>query len=148
MLWSFPWKCFFTASCSLISIRLVSRRCGFSRMVPQRLLQIIHGSANTNFSKRPNLYSRWHSMASTFTWSCCMSLLPMGLLRFEIAAISLAMVEKVMLNYRERLQNCIQNDGKHLPDILFLNSLMATFFYANVDIKYLLSISYIFLLTS
>ena len=87
----------------LSSISLASGRCGFSRMVPQRLLQIIHGSANTNFSKRPNLYSRWHSMASTFTWSCCMSLLPMGLLRFEIAAISLAMVEKVMLNFQKRL---------------------------------------------
>lgn len=50
---------------------------------------------------------------------------PYGLLilekqvRFEIAAIPPAMVEKVMLNFRERLHKCIENEGKHLDDILF-----------------------------
>ncbi|GBN71678.1 hypothetical protein AVEN_274114-1 [Araneus ventricosus] len=36
-------------------------------------------------------------------------------IRLEIAA----MVEKVMLNFRERLHKCIENEGKHLDDTIF-----------------------------
>ena len=41
-------------------------------------------------------------------------------IQFVIAAIPPAMVEKVMLNFWERLHKCIENNGKHLDDILFL----------------------------
>jgi len=37
-------------------------------------------------------------------------------IRFKIAAIPPAMVEKVMLNFRERLHKCIENEGKHLDE--------------------------------
>ncbi|GBM82618.1 hypothetical protein AVEN_26801-1 [Araneus ventricosus] len=40
-------------------------------------------------------------------------------IRLEIAAIPPAMVEKVMLNFRERLHKCIENEGKHLDNIIF-----------------------------
>ena len=41
-------------------------------------------------------------------------------IRFEIAAIPLAMVGKVMMNFQKGLHKRIEIDGKHLDDILFI----------------------------
>ncbi|GBN05156.1 hypothetical protein AVEN_182362-1 [Araneus ventricosus] len=40
-------------------------------------------------------------------------------IRLEITAIPPEMVGKVMLNFRERFHKCIENEGKHLDDIIF-----------------------------
>ena len=68
-------------------------------------------------------------------------------IRFVIAAIPPAMVEKIMLNFGEKFHKCTENDGKHLDDILFHN-LWQTLFFPNININYLFSMSNIFLLIS
>jgi len=40
-------------------------------------------------------------------------------IRQEIAAIPPAMTRKVMDNFRELLQNCVINNGRHLSDVIF-----------------------------
>ena len=40
-------------------------------------------------------------------------------IRQEVAAITPEMILKVMDNYRERLQQCINIQGRHLSDVLF-----------------------------
>ena len=40
-------------------------------------------------------------------------------IRQEVAAIPPAMTRKVMDNFRERLQQCVINNGRHLSDVIF-----------------------------
>jgi len=40
-------------------------------------------------------------------------------IRQEVAAISPAMTRKAMDNFRERLQECVINNSRHLSDIIF-----------------------------
>ncbi|PSN35541.1 hypothetical protein C0J52_25677, partial [Blattella germanica] len=40
-------------------------------------------------------------------------------IRREIAAISEDMLQRVMLNFNERLRKCVQAGGRHLDDIIF-----------------------------
>ena len=40
-------------------------------------------------------------------------------IRQEVAAIPPALTRKVMDNFRERLQECVINNGRHLSDIIF-----------------------------
>jgi len=37
----------------------------------------------------------------------------------EVAAIPPAMTRKAMDNFRERLQQCVINNGRHLSDVIF-----------------------------
>ena len=37
----------------------------------------------------------------------------------EIAAIPQEMIHRVIDNFHERLQQCVDNDGKHLVDLIF-----------------------------
>jgi hypothetical protein len=39
----------------------------------------------------------------------------------EVAAIPPEMTRRVMENYRERLSQCIDNEGRHLSDVIFDN---------------------------
>ena len=40
-------------------------------------------------------------------------------IRQEVAAIPPAMTRKPMDNFRERLQHCVINNGRHLSDVIF-----------------------------
>jgi len=40
-------------------------------------------------------------------------------IRQEVAAIPPAMTRKAMDNFRERLQECVINNGRHLSDVIF-----------------------------
>jgi len=40
-------------------------------------------------------------------------------IRQEVAAIPPAMTRKAMDNFRERLQQCVINNGRHLSDVIF-----------------------------
>ena len=40
-------------------------------------------------------------------------------IRQEVAAIPPAMIRKAMDNFRERLQEFVINDGRHLSDVIF-----------------------------
>jgi len=40
-------------------------------------------------------------------------------IRQEVAAIPSAMTRKAMDNFRERLQQCFINNGRHLSDVIF-----------------------------
>ena len=40
-------------------------------------------------------------------------------IRREIAAISEDMLQRVMLNFNERLRKCLQAGGRHLDEIIF-----------------------------
>jgi len=40
-------------------------------------------------------------------------------IRQEVAAIPPAMTRKTMDNFRERLQQCVINNGRHLSDVIF-----------------------------
>jgi hypothetical protein len=40
-------------------------------------------------------------------------------IRQEVAAIPPAMTRKSMDNFRERLQHCVINNGRHLSDVIF-----------------------------
>ena len=40
-------------------------------------------------------------------------------IRQEVAAIPPAMARKAMENFRERLQECVINNGRHLSDVIF-----------------------------
>ena len=40
-------------------------------------------------------------------------------IRQEVAAIPPAMTLKTMDNFRERLQECVINNGRHLSDVIF-----------------------------
>ena len=40
-------------------------------------------------------------------------------IRQEVAAIPPAMIRKAMDNFRERLQECVINNGRHLSDVIF-----------------------------
>ena len=40
-------------------------------------------------------------------------------IRQEVAAIPPAMTLKAMDNFRERLQQCVINNGRHLSDVIF-----------------------------
>jgi hypothetical protein len=37
----------------------------------------------------------------------------------EVAAISTEMIRRVREKYRERLNQCIDNEGRHLSDVVF-----------------------------
>ena len=41
----------------------------------------------------------------------------------ERDAIPPGLTRRVMINFRERLQQCIDNDDRHLSDIVFKNTL-------------------------
>ena len=41
------------------------------------------------------------------------------IIRNEVAAIPGVMLQRAMQNFRERLQECVNNNGQHLKDILF-----------------------------
>ena len=41
-------------------------------------------------------------------------------IRQEVAAITPEMIIKVMNNYRQRLHQCINIQGRHLSDVLFV----------------------------
>ena len=45
-------------------------------------------------------------------------------IRQGVAAITPEMILKVMDNYRERLHQCINIQGRHLSDVFFQNTLM------------------------
>ena len=47
-------------------------------------------------------------------------------IRAEIANISNDMLEKIMANARSRLTQCIDNGGRHLPDMIFKTVLSKT----------------------
>ena len=40
-------------------------------------------------------------------------------IRQEVAALPPAMTRKAMDNFRERLQECVNNNGQHLIDVIF-----------------------------
>ena len=40
-------------------------------------------------------------------------------IRQEVAAIPLAMTRKATDNFRQRLQECVINNGRHLGDVIF-----------------------------
>ena len=40
-------------------------------------------------------------------------------IRQEVAVISPAMARKAMGNFRERLQDCVINNSRHLSDVIF-----------------------------
>jgi hypothetical protein len=40
-------------------------------------------------------------------------------IREEVAAISLAMLQRVMQNFQKRLGECVDNKGRHLTDTIF-----------------------------
>jgi len=47
---------------------------------------------------------------------------PKEVIAQEVAAIPPEMTRKVIDNYRETLDRCIENEGRHLSDVIFKNS--------------------------
>ena len=106
--------------------------CGFNKMVPQRTLQTSQWPLfETCFpgtrAVAPSLsrsFNVWFFSLGVFEIACLYSQTPTlndlkEAIRQEIRPIDRQLLARVMDDFKKILENCIQEDGRRLTDIIF-----------------------------